>query len=102
MTRILQNSLGGNSKTAIICNVTPASLEETHSSLRFATSAKKIQNKAIVNEVLSDESKLKRYKKQIMELTKELEAKKSVEAVAIAEENEELKHCRNNNKESSD
>ena len=42
--------------------------------LQFATSAKKIKNKAIVNEVLSDESKLKRYKKQIMELTKELEA----------------------------
>ena len=42
--------------------------------LQFATSAKKIQNKAIVNEVMSDESKLKRYKKQIMELTKELEA----------------------------
>ena len=34
LTRILQNSLGGNSKTAIICNVTPASLEETHSTLR--------------------------------------------------------------------
>ncbi|KFM76646.1 Centromere-associated protein E, partial [Stegodyphus mimosarum] len=29
LTRILQNSLGGNSKTAIICTVTPASLEET-------------------------------------------------------------------------
>lgn len=33
LTRILQSSLGGNALTAIICAVTPASLEETHSTL---------------------------------------------------------------------
>ena len=38
LTRILQNSLGGNSKTVIICNVTAASMsiEETHSTLRVS------------------------------------------------------------------
>lgn len=51
LTRLLQDSLGGNSYTAMICNVSPArtSVEETLSSLRFAERAKKIENKAIVN-----------------------------------------------------
>jgi len=37
LTRLLQNSLGGNSRTAIVANVTPASLEETLSTLRVGT-----------------------------------------------------------------
>lgn len=34
LTRILQNSLGGNAKTGIICAVTPAAVEETISTLQ--------------------------------------------------------------------
>jgi hypothetical protein len=34
LTRILQNSLGGNAKTSIICAVTPASTDETLSTLQ--------------------------------------------------------------------
>ena len=34
LTRILQPSLGGNAKTAIICNVSPSAIEETHSTLQ--------------------------------------------------------------------
>eukprot|EP00435_Cladocopium_sp_Y103_P052370 s1907_g16.t1 len=51
LTRLLQDSLGGNSYTVIICNVSPAKInaEETLSSLRFAERAKKIENKAVVN-----------------------------------------------------
>ncbi|XP_064604029.1 centromere-associated protein E-like [Liolophura sinensis] len=72
LTRILQNALGGNSKTAIICTATPASLEETHSTLRFASRAKVIKNKPLVNEVLSDAALIKRYKKEIDRLKKQL------------------------------
>ena len=52
LTRILQNALGGNSKTIMICALSPASMnyEETLSTLRYADRAKKIQNKAVVNE----------------------------------------------------
>ena len=52
LTRILQPSLGGNAKTAIICNVTPAAphVDESHSTLRFASRAKRIVNNAVVNE----------------------------------------------------
>jgi len=51
LTRLLQDSLGGNSYTVIVCNVSPAKInqEETLSSLRFAERAKKIENKAVVN-----------------------------------------------------
>ncbi|XP_060082065.1 centromere-associated protein E-like [Ylistrum balloti] len=65
LTRILQISLGGNSKTAIIATITPASLEESHSTLRFASQAKKIKNKAMINEVLSEAAMLKKYQKEI-------------------------------------
>lgn len=52
LTRILQNALGGNSKTLMICAISPATdnYEETLSTLRYADQAKKIQNKAVVNE----------------------------------------------------
>ncbi|GAB4820291.1 hypothetical protein N2152v2_007337 [Parachlorella kessleri] len=52
LTFLLQESLGGNSKTCIIANVSPSaeSAQETHSTLLFAAGAKKIKNKAVVNE----------------------------------------------------
>ena len=56
LTRILQNALGGNSKTIMICAVSPAFLnyEETLSTLRYADSAKKIKNNAVINESVQD------------------------------------------------
>lgn len=52
LTRILQNALGGNSKTIMVCALSPASMnyEETLGTLRYADRAKKILNKAVVNE----------------------------------------------------
>ncbi|KAL6756889.1 P-loop containing nucleoside triphosphate hydrolase protein [Haematococcus lacustris] len=75
LTRILQPSLGGNAKTAIICAMTPAAchVEESHSTLRFACRAKRVVNNAVVNEVLSDAAVLKRQAKEIEELKKRLE-----------------------------
>lgn len=56
LTRILQNALGGNSKTIMICALSPASInyEETLGTLRYADRAKKIQNKAVINESAQD------------------------------------------------
>jgi hypothetical protein len=56
LTRILQNALGGNSKTIMICAISPASMnyEESLSTLRYADRAKKIINKAVVNESATD------------------------------------------------
>ncbi|GMF34815.1 unnamed protein product [Phytophthora lilii] len=52
LTRVLQESLGGNSRTALIINVSPSSFNasETISTLRFGMRAKSIKNKAVVNE----------------------------------------------------
>lgn len=56
LTKILKNALGGNSKTIMICALSPAqdNYEETLSTLRYADQAKKIKNSAIVNESASD------------------------------------------------
>lgn len=50
MTWLLKDSLGGNSKTAMIAAISPADYDETLSTLRYADQAKKIQNKAVINE----------------------------------------------------
>ncbi|KAI7877349.1 kinesin-domain-containing protein [Lichtheimia hyalospora FSU 10163] len=50
LTWLLKDSLGGNSKTAMIAAISPADYDETLSTLRYADQAKKIRNKAVVNE----------------------------------------------------
>jgi hypothetical protein len=51
LTRLLQDSLGGNSRTAMIACVSPADdvLEETLNTLKYANRAKNIRNKPVVN-----------------------------------------------------
>uniref|UniRef100_I1P462 Kinesin motor domain-containing protein n=1 Tax=Oryza glaberrima TaxID=4538 RepID=I1P462_ORYGL len=50
LTRLLQDSLGGNSKTAMIACISPAdsNAEETINTLKYANRARNIQNKAVV------------------------------------------------------
>ena len=52
LTRMLQNALGGNSKTLMICALSPANsnYEETLGTLRYADRAKSIKTKAKINE----------------------------------------------------
>ena len=56
LTRILENALGGNAKTIMICAISPANdnYEETLSTLRYADQTKKIKNKPIINESAVD------------------------------------------------
>ncbi|XP_068565124.1 centromere-associated protein E [Cebidichthys violaceus] len=72
LTRILQNSLGGNAKTVIICTITPVALEETLSTLQFASTAKKMKNDPHVTEVSDDGALLKRYRNEIVDLKRRL------------------------------
>ena len=57
LTRILQESLGGNSKTLLLVACSPAqqNAAETKSTLHFAVRAKAIKNAAVVNTMLSPE-----------------------------------------------
>lgn len=51
LTRMLQDSLGGNSKTLMICCVSPAAINynESMNALRYANRARNIKNKPVVN-----------------------------------------------------
>ena len=51
LTRILKESLGGNSKTVLVitCSPSPLNVEETLSSLRFAARVKSVKNHPVVN-----------------------------------------------------
>jgi kinesin family member 15 len=70
LTHLLKDSLGGNSKTVIICTLNPnqMAIKETLSTLKFAERAKKIKNKAKINE----ENNEKYFQKKYMDLLKEI------------------------------
>ncbi|KAI8911609.1 P-loop containing nucleoside triphosphate hydrolase protein [Gorgonomyces haynaldii] len=78
LTRLLQDSLGGNAKTLMIATLSPASYnyDETLSTLRYANRAKSIKNKPIVNEDPKD-AMLKEYQKEIERLREALKAKQT-------------------------
>lgn len=61
LTRLLQESLGGRTKTSIIATISPAlsSLEETLSTLDYAHRAKNITNRPEINQKLTKKALLK-------------------------------------------
>ncbi|XP_020885438.1 kinesin-like protein KIN-7O isoform X2 [Arabidopsis lyrata subsp. lyrata] len=83
LTRILQPALGGNANTAIICNITLALIHvnETKSSLQFASRALRVTNCAHVNEILTDTALLKRQSKEIKELRSKLKIENELDRV---------------------
>ncbi|CAC5380917.1 KIF3A [Mytilus coruscus] len=91
LTRLLQDSLGGNSKTAMIANIGPAdyNFDESISSLRYANRAKNIKNKAKINEDPKD-ALLRQFQKEIEELRKQLEEGSDYEGGSESESEEEV------------
>ncbi|KAF5189561.1 Kinesin-like protein kin-4a, partial [Thalictrum thalictroides] len=73
LTRLLQDSLGGNSRTVMIACISPADInvEETLNTLKYANRARNIQNKPIVNrDPISNE--MKKMRQQLEYLQAEL------------------------------
>jgi len=66
LTRLLQDSLGGNTKTVMIAAISPSDFnyEETLTTLRYASRAKMIKNKPRVNQDPKD-ALLKQYEEEI-------------------------------------
>mmetsp|Transcript_31214 Transcript_31214/g.62040 ORF Transcript_31214/g.62040 Transcript_31214/m.62040 type:complete len:532 (+) Transcript_31214:131-1726(+) len=75
LTRLLQNSLGGNAKTVMCANCGPAdyNYDETISTLRYANRAKNIKNKPKINEDPKD-AMLREFQDEIKALRQQLEA----------------------------
>lgn len=89
LTRLLQDSLGGRTKTSIIATISPAScnLEETLSTLDYAFRAKNIQNQPEVNQKLTKKALLRTYNEEIERLRRDLQAAREKNGIFLAEEN---------------
>ena len=74
LTRLLQDSLGGNTKTMMVACLSPAddNYDETISTLRYANRAKNIKNKPKINEDPKD-AMLREYQEEIEKLKTLLE-----------------------------
>ena len=73
LTRLLEDSLGGNTKTVMVANIGPAdyNFEETMSTLRYANRAKNIKNKPRINEDPKD-AMLREFQEEIARLKAQL------------------------------
>nr|XP_012420726.1 PREDICTED: kinesin-like protein KIF3B isoform X2 [Odobenus rosmarus divergens] len=89
LTRLLQDSLGGNAKTVMVANVGPASynVEETLTTLRYANRAKNIKNKPRVNEDPKD-ALLREFQEEIARLKAQLEKRSIEEKMRLLKEKE--------------
>ena len=85
LTRLLQDSLGGRTKTSIIATISPASInhEETLSTLDYAHRAKNITNKPEVNQKISKKEKLLEYHNEIDKLRQELQTAREKDGVFL-------------------
>ncbi|XP_008277246.1 kinesin-like protein KIF3C isoform X1 [Stegastes partitus] len=77
LTRLLQDSLGGNAKTVMVATLGPSSLhyDETLTTLRYANRAKNIQNQPRVNEDPKD-ALLREFQREIARLRAQLNHRK--------------------------
>ena len=102
LTRILQDSLGGNTKTVMCANAGPAdyNYDESLSTLRYANRAKNIKNRPVINQDPKD-AMLREYQDEITRLKERLSQMPSASnttpptsAVSDADRETILKECR--------
>ena len=85
LTRLLQDSLGGSTKTCIISTISPASTchDETLSTLDYSSRAKMIKNKPQINQAVTKRALLRQYTEQIERLKGELAASQEKNGVYL-------------------
>ncbi|KAI1795774.1 kinesin-domain-containing protein [Ganoderma leucocontextum] len=88
LTRLLQDSLGGRTKTCIIATVSPArsNMEETLSTLDYAMRAKSIKNRPEVNQQMTRNALIKDYVAEITRLHADLRAVREKSGIIVSEE----------------
>ena len=88
LTRLLQDSLGGRTKTCIVATISPArsNMEETLSTLDYAIRAKSIRNRPELNQRTTRNSLLKDYVSEIERLKADLVAAREKNGIFISEE----------------
>ena len=89
LTRLLQDSLGGHTKTCIVATISPArsNMEETLSTLDYSLRAKSIRNKPEVNQRMSRNALLKEYIGEIERLKADILATREKNGIYFSEEN---------------
>lgn len=88
LTRLLQDSLGGRTKTCIIATISPvrSNLEETLSTLEYALRAKSIRNKPEVNQRLTKNALLKEYVSEIERLKGDLVSAREMNGIYFSQD----------------
>jgi kinesin family member 11 len=88
LTRLLQDSLGGRTKTCIIATISPArsNMEETLSTLDYAMRAKSIRNKPEINQRMTRNALLKEYVAEIERLKADVLAAREKNGIFFSEE----------------
>lgn len=91
LTRLLQDSLGGRTKTCIIATISPAktSLEETISTLDYAFRAKNIKNRPQLNAALSKKTMIEEWTREIEKLKSQLITARTRDGVHLSMESYE-------------
>ena len=101
LTRLLQDSLGGNTKTALIATISPAKMnsDETCSTLEYASKAKNIKNKPQLGSFVMKDILLKNVTTELTKLKNDLLSTKSKDGVFMSQEHyKELNHDMENYK----
>ncbi|QLQ82212.1 hypothetical protein HG537_0G04670 [Torulaspora globosa] len=89
LTRLLQDSLGGNTKTALIATISPAKInsEETCSTLQYASKAKNIKNKPQLGSVIMKDILVKSITAELAKIKADLLSTKTREGIYMSQDN---------------
>lgn len=88
LTRLLQDSLGGNTKTALIATISPAKInaEETSSTLEYATKAKNIKNKPQLGTLVMKDILVKNITRELAKIKSDFLSTKSKDGIYMTQD----------------
>ncbi|AET38537.1 kinesin motor protein CIN8 Ecym_3020 [Eremothecium cymbalariae DBVPG len=88
LTRLLQDSLGGNTKTALIATISPAKInaDETSSTLEYATKAKNIKNRPQLGSFMMKDILVKSISSELSKLKSDFLSTKAKEGIYMSHE----------------